>query len=238
MNLFTLRVWCALPALLLSTLNLSAQAKAPAPKPSAEEARHQRVYTQAMKRGDYFGASNALLYWMDAAPSRTDLLDSLTLCYVNSNRIPQAIETGREVIRKKPDNYPMREVMAQCYESAGRLSEARAEYAFLYDKLKKTIFLYKIATLLYYMKDAANCQLTLAMLESQPAASEEKVVLTYDDGTNSSQSVSVLAASLNMRGAILLEAGKNAEAAVLFEQALQAEPEFRIARQNLEKSRK
>lgn len=222
---------------MLSASMLEAQAGKPVTK-QAETTVHERVYLVAMQRGDYASASTALLYWMDARRDRKDLLDSLAVLYVNMNMIPQAAAVAQERLAQDGSNLPLRELLAQCYERLGRFEEARKEYTTLFDKLKKSLFLYKIATLYYFTRQENECIKTLDQLERLPSASSETVVLTYENPEDGQQTLPVLAAALNMRGAMELEKGQTDSAIRYFEQALSISPDFIMARKNLEKARK
>lgn len=223
--------------LVLSSSVLMAQGGKPISKP-AETIVHERVYRMAIQRGDYSSASTALLYWMDARRDRKDLLDTLALLYVNLNLIPQAAAVAEERLAQDGSNMPLRELLAQCYERLGRFDEARKEYSTLFDKLKKSLFLYKIATLYYFTRQEAECIKALEQIERLPSAGSETVVLTYENPEDGQQTLPVLAAALNMRGAMELEKGQTDSAVRYFEQALSVNPDFIMARKNLEKARK
>lgn len=199
---------------------------------------HERVYLKCKGVGDLASATMALYYWMEAQPSRRDLLDSLCFIYLGRGMFGQSAAVAREILKDQKENLPVKEALAQSYEGLGAYIEAISVYQQLFSLVKKPLFLYKVAALQYLSKNVDASEQNLNALEALRGIEEERIVLNYQGERLNSQEVPVLAATKNIRGILLMEAGKKQEAEAMFNLALEIFPGFIMAERNLQALKK
>lgn len=199
---------------------------------------HERVYLKSKRIGDLSSATMALYYWMEAQPARKDLLDSLCFVYLGRGMFEQSAAIAQEILKEQKENLTIKEALAQSYEGFGAYKEAILVYQQLFSSIKKPLFLYKISALQFLSKNYEAAEQNLAALEALPGAENEKIVLNYQGELLKSQAVPVLAASKNIRGVLLMEAGFKAESELMFTDALRIFPGFIMAERNLQALKK
>ena len=191
-----------------------------------------KVYASALKYYDLNAATSALYNAMAIKPDRKDLRDSLALIYFAGERYGQAYTVGEEILKENPKRNDILEMVAVSKQSLGLAKEALEDYETLYKADTKQIFyLYQIATLQYQLKRYGECVASLDQIIGNEAAAKQNVNIRNSNST--SQSVPMKAAALNVKGIVAMDLSKEAEAKDLFNQALQAFPDFALAKGNL-----
>lgn len=226
----------------LMALNLGAQTtvkSSPAGKPLPPPNKlHERVYLKSKGVGDFSSATMALYYWMEAQPGRKDLMDSLCFIYLGRGMFGQSAAVAREILKEQKENLVVKEALAQSYEGLGAYFEAISVYQELFSAVKRPLFLYKVAALQYLSKNFVASEQNLNALETLPGVEKERIVLNYQGERLSSQAVPVLAATKNIRGILLMEAGMLQEAEAMFKSSLEIFPDFIMAERNLKTLKK
>lgn len=211
---------------LLSLLLMSTPVKA------QEGFEHQmKVYALALKYYDLPTAATALYNAMVIKPERKDLRDSLALIYFAGERYGQAYTLGEEILKDNPKRNDMLEMVAVSKQSLGLVKEALADYETLYNADKQLFYLYQMATLQYQLKRYLECVTSLDQIIGNDASAKQNVNIR--NGNNTSQSVPMKAAALNVKGIVAMEMNQEANAKSFFEQAIQAFPDFALAKGNL-----
>ena len=190
-----------------------------------------KVYTLAMKYYDLPTATTALYNAMVLKPERKDLRDSLALIYFAGERYGQAYTLGEEILKDNPKRTDMLEMVAVSKQSLGLVKEALADYETLYGIDKQIFYLYQIATLQYQLKRYGECVASLDQIIASEAAAKQNV--TIRNANNTSQSVPMKAAALNVKGIVAMDLNQDANAKEFFNQAIQAYPEFALPKGNL-----
>lgn len=190
-----------------------------------------KVYGMALKYYDLNVASTALYNAMALKPDRKDLRDSLALIYFAGERYGQSYALGEEILKDNPKRSDILEMVAVSKQSLGLLKEALTDYESLYKTEKQVFYLYQIATLQYQLKRFGECVASLDQILGDEGSAKQNV--TIRNNNNTSQSVPMRAAALNVKGIVALEVNKDADAKELFNQAIKLFPEFALAKGNL-----
>ncbi len=190
-----------------------------------------KVYSSALKYYDLNVAISALYNAMALHPERTDLRDSLALIYFAGERYGQAYTVGEEILRDNPMRHDILEMVAVSKQSLGLTKESLADYETLYSGDKQLFYLYQIATLQYQLKRYGECVVSLDQIIANEAAAKQNVNIR--NSNNTSQSVPMKAAALNVKGIVALDLNQDANAKEFFTQALQIFPDFALAKGNL-----
>jgi predicted Zn-dependent protease len=190
-----------------------------------------KVYANALKYYDLPVATTALYNAMALKPDRKDLRDSLALIYFAGERYGQAYTLGEEILKDNPKRNDMLEMVAVSKQSLGMVKEALADYETLYAADKQIFYMYQIATLQYQLKRLGECVASLDQIIANEAAAKQNVNIR--NSNNTSQSVPMKAAALNVKGIVALELNQEANARKFFADALQLFPDFALAKGNL-----
>jgi tetratricopeptide (TPR) repeat protein len=138
----------------------------------------------------------------------------------------------REIIEKNPNKAIILEILAESEEKLGLLKEALANFENLEKLSPKPYNKYKITLLQFALKRFGECAETAKKLLADSGANGEKVRITYDAGRY--QDVAMKAAVLNILGLTAAELNQKEDAELLLQEALKLEPEFALAKMNLE----
>jgi tetratricopeptide (TPR) repeat protein len=190
-----------------------------------------KVYAMALKYYDLPVATTALYNAMALKPDRKDLRDSLALIYFEGERYGQAYTLGEEILKENPKRNDILEMVAVSKQSLGLVKEALADYETLYAADKQLFYLYQMATLQYQLKRFGECVASLDQIVGNDASAKQSVNIR--NGNNTSQSVPMKAAALNVKGIVALELNQEANARGFFKQALDIFPDFVLAKNNL-----
>jgi len=190
-----------------------------------------RFYRSALKNFDLPAATVALYNMMAIKPERTDLNDSLALLYFASERYAQAYTVGQEIVNNNPKRLDMLELVAVSKQNLGMIKESLADYEKLYAQQKALLYLYQMATLQYQLKRFGECIASLDEIIGNADAEKQKVNIRMQNG---SQDVPMKAAAYNVKGICAIELNQKDIAKENFTKALQAFPDFALAKGNLE----
>ena len=190
-----------------------------------------RFYKSALKNYDLQAATVALYTMQALKPERSDLNDSLALLYFAGERWAQAYLVGQAIVNGDPKRNDMLEMVAVSKQNLGMIKESLADYEKLYGAEKSVYFLYQMATLQYQLKRYGECVASLDQILGSADADKQKVNIRVQGGT---QDVPMKAAAYNVKGICALELNQPDAAKDNFNKALQAYPDFVLAKSNLE----
>jgi tetratricopeptide (TPR) repeat protein len=191
-----------------------------------------KVYSSALKYYDLNVAISALYNAMAMKPDRKDLRDSLALLYFAGERYGQSYVIGEEILKDNPKRNDILEMVAVSKQNIGLQKEALSDYEKLFAADPKQIFyLYQIATIQYQLKRYGECIASLDQIIANEASAKQNVSIR--NGNNTSQSVPMKAAALNVKGIVATELNQDANAKDFFNQAIQLFPDFALAKANL-----
>jgi tetratricopeptide (TPR) repeat protein len=215
------------------TTNESASTVTGLQKDNEKEYSVQRsIYKEAVRLEDFMIARSALYNMIALKPDVAELKDSLAILYYLAGAHVQTAVLCREIIEKNPNKAIILEILAESEEKLGLLKEALANFENLEKLSPKPYNKYKITLLQFALKRFGECAETAKKLLADSGANGEKVRITYDAGRY--QDVAMKAAVLNILGLTAAELNQKEDAELLLQEALKLEPEFALAKMNLE----
>jgi len=123
--------------------------------------------------------------------------------------------------------------MGVANEQLKRTDKSVGNFNDLFKTTNDYIYLYKISAIYFDNQMFAKAD-SLTDILIQKADTSKRIMINLPDGT--SQSVPILAACYNMKGAILAEGSNNIQGAIpYFQKALKIDPEFAFPRLYLER---
>lgn len=196
---------------------------------------NKSIYRNALKYNDLGTATQAVYTMLAVAPNELNLKDTLAYLYYNNGQYVQALLIGLEIVEKSDTNKNILEIVAISQQNLGLLKESLENYEKLYKQSKNIYHQYKVATLQYALKRYGECGVTIDKILQDKGNTE---MITITDANRQQQEVSIKAAVLNMNGVMALELNQNDLAKKSFEEALKVQPDFALAKNNLDMASK
>lgn len=197
---------------------------------------HRKVFRQALRYGDFAGAAIAVNYMLVTDPSQKSYRDTLALIYTQMGASVQALGVAKDVLKDQPDNNAMMEVAASALEAVGQnvdnAEEAMGYYKSLAKATSSPYYTYKVASIQYLLRRFAEAELTTRSIFTSDKADNEKIAVNVD--RNQRQEVPLKAATYNLLGMTWLEQKDFDKARANFNEALKIEPNFVLAKNNLD----
>lgn len=193
---------------------------------------HARVLSSAMAIGDFPTAIVALHYMTIEDPLNISLKKELLKLYNRTGQHSVAVAYGNSLknLLKSPDAEVLR-LMAESYQGLGQLESALEAYRDA-DKVVPDPYLrYQVAGLQFQLARYAECRQTIDALLAGSGI-HEVIILVRSE--NVEQEVYLDAALYNLKGNLELKEGNKPAARTAFEKALQVQPAFVLAKQNLD----
>ena len=192
---------------------------------------YQMKYVFGRKYNDPSVVKDAL-YSMVAMDPNDDSL-KMTLCYYyyEQNQYASSLFVSMDMLSRHPDNIDALKINAMSYENMGVRDKAIDAYESLYLKTNEISVLYQAALLQFELERYNECSSSLDIILKDPQA--KVIKLNYAKSETQQQQVTLEVSAYNMRGMLLKQQGNKAEAKVQFEKALEIDPEFVLATQNL-----
>jgi tetratricopeptide (TPR) repeat protein len=163
--------------------------------------------------------------------------DTLALIYYNMNNLGGAYRIAGEINEKDPKNATALTLLADISGRAGEVKTSLEWYEKLIAVAPSAFNQYQLATKQFILERNLECRQSLQKVIADSAeAKEQKVRL--DIGEGYAEEVPVLAAAMNMMGALAYKEKDNAKAKEWYEKAVAIFPDFVIAKQNLEELKK
>jgi predicted Zn-dependent protease len=195
----------------------------------------QRIYQLALRYNDMAAARIKLLELIERNPTNPRYAELLASIYFDSNQFSSAAVAALDLLEINDRSTVGLEVAAYSLEQLGAMDRALPQFERLYLLTDNIFSLYKTAYLQYSLKRYEEALNSINMLVKNNKSNEEKLGFPKEDDTT--QEVTVKAAALNLKGMVYLDQNSKAEAITAFEQALELNPEFEIARSNLAESK-
>lgn len=232
--IFGLSVWFVL-MLVMSSVNAQNEQQPPQSQNIRQSTmyRMQRgIYQRALKYSDINTAINALYNICVMEPQNDSILFSLAYLYFENQRYFSATLTLNDVMMLNPNNVQALEMRAVSLEQVGAIDKSLEDYESLYLRTNNINFLYKTAILQYQMKRYKESKTNIDILLSKKESDEIKIY--FPDENDQEQEVVLRASLHNIKGLIAKEEGNITEARKQFGIALEIQPEFYLARKNIE----
>lgn len=191
---------------------------------------HSRIYAQARKNQDWQSALTAALYLLDEQPGNTFLEDSIAGFYARTGNYTACKAWCNQLLAARPDSPYLHILLAEILAAEGDARAALTHYESLADLTANPYFIYQVAALQLQLERYGECRTTAGRLTATEKL-EDKIRITNGDKHDI---VSITAAAYNLLGAMERKLGNEKEARMAFRKALELEPAFSLAKQNLQ----
>jgi len=195
----------------------------------------KNIYKRALRYGDAAQAKDALYHLIEIDSAGANYKDSLLALYFGAQSYVSSTLLGREILVANPKDSRTLGVVAASEQALGLFTEALDHYKTLYGIAKDPNDLYQMATIEYRLERMGECKAHLVEVVQNPASEKGEVYLAYNE--KEGQNVPLRAAAYNILGFIAQKDEPEA-AKKLFEKALELEPKFLLAKNNLEQINK
>lgn len=193
----------------------------------------QASYQLAMRYNDPELAKSALYRLIVRNPENLRYQELLGSLYFELGQSTSAALVAMDILEVNDRNIGALEIAAYSLEQVGALDRALPHYESLHLLTGDNFSLYKSAFLQYSLKryEEALNSTTMLIKNAKP---DEKI--GFPKSQTETQEVSIKAAALNLRGMIYLEQGSKSEATTAFQEAIELDPAFDLAKENLKKA--
>ncbi len=190
------------------------------------------VYSNSIQYKDYTNATVALQNLLVLNPTNESILDSLANTYYQNKEFFSCLEVCKEILGKNSNNTKVHLLAGESAHAIGNYELAWFYYQHWIIKYPQDIpVLYNASIDLYNIQQADSAIQFLKKIVSFPQ-SREKGLAFNTDGQN--QIISYYAASLNILGFIHMQQGDFKNAEIYFKEALNVQPDFILAKNNLD----
>jgi len=193
---------------------------------------YQMKYVFGRKYNDSEVVKDAMYSMIAMDPNDDSLKMVLCYYYFEKNQFASSLFVSLDLLSRHPDNSDALKINAMSYENMGVRDKAIDSYESLYLKTSEIGVLYQAALLQFELARYNECKSSLDIILKDPQAKALK--LSFAKNENEQQEVTLEVAAYNMKGMLEKQLGNKAEAKILFEKALELEPEFVLATQNLQ----
>ena len=203
---------------------------------STKQHEYLSLYRRALGYNDLGSAAYAVGAYLHHG-GEANFNDTLALIYYNMNNLGGAFKLAGEINEKDPKNITALTLLADISGRAGEVKKSLEWYEKLIVLSPTPYNHYQLATKQFMLERLMECKESLQKVISDSAQSKEQMV-RLDLGEGYAEEVPVLAAAMNMLGAIAYKEKNNTLAASWYTKALEVFPKFVIAKQNLDELNK
>lgn len=193
----------------------------------------QASYQLAMRYNDPELAKSALYRLIVRNPENLRYQELLGSLYFELGQSTSAALVAMDILEVNDRNIGALEIAAYSLEQVGALDRALPHYESLYLLTGDNFSLYKSAFLQYSLKRYEEALNSTNMLIKNAKADEK---IGFPKSQTETQEVSIKAAALNLKGMIYLDQGSKSEATTAFQEAIELDPAFDLAKENLKKA--
>lgn len=191
----------------------------------------EKIYQMALRYNDINVAKVKLYELMERNPRNVRYPETLASLYFEMEQYSSSALVALDMLERDDKNISALEIAAYSLEQVGALERALPHFESLHLLSGDLFSLYKTSYLQYTLKKYDEAMNSVNMLIKNNKSGEQN--LTFPTENNQSQEVSMVAAALNLKGLIYKDQGSNNEAKAAFEEALQKNPDFELAKTNL-----
>lgn len=217
--------------ILSTTLFFFEEIQAQDVKESAAYQQQKSVYQLGAKYADPTIARLSLYNLIALDPNDASLLDSLAYMYFEYQQYTSCLLVCLDILKRNPDNMPALEMSAVAYENLGLKDKALTSYESIYLRNNSVFTLYRIAVLQLDLDRSTESMTNVNILLEKPETKETKIAVNTEQGT---RQISLEAAVYNLKGLIEADQGNKDLARASYQQALAIEPDFALAKSNME----
>jgi tetratricopeptide (TPR) repeat protein len=202
----------------------------------AKQEEYLSLYRRALGYNDLSSAAYALNAYLHHGGD-AKFNDSLALVFYNMNNLGGAYKLAGEINTKDPKNVTALTLLADISGRAGEVKKSLEWYEKLVELSPSPYNHYQLATKQFVLERSLECKQSLQKAIADSAQAKQQMV-RLDIGEGYGEDVPVLAAAMNMMGAIAYKEKDKVAAAEWYNKAIAAFPQFVIAKQNLEELKK
>jgi tetratricopeptide (TPR) repeat protein len=225
--------------LLVSTFAFGQKKKNKQTKKATQVETYKKVYAMALENGDATVALNSLYFIIAEEGNNSPYKDSLAFLYFDMGSFTQCEKVAGEIVRdnaaaiEKKERLTMLEILALSQASLGKTKEAIGSFERLLSKTNEMYHAYRLAELQFNYKRIGEAFQSITLAETLTNSMQAPVRI--DMGNNQIQEVKLEAAIQNLKGYIILQEypERKAEAITAFAKALEIQPGFLLAKNNL-----
>ena len=188
-------------------------------------------YNLATRYNDVTAAKSALYSLINIDPQNDSLRVNLAYLYFDLKMYASTILVSMDILARNPQNIISLEMSAISYEQLGLKDKALTNYEQLYIITEEIQTLYKLTSIQYELNRFKECEVNLEILLAYPELDSKTVVFQLNDLEQ--KEFPLKAAILNLSGQIKKAQGDKAGAKKDFNSALEIDPEFIFATNNL-----
>jgi tetratricopeptide (TPR) repeat protein len=197
---------------------------------------YQMKYVFGMKYNDSEVAKDAMYSMIAMDPNNDSLKMTLCYYYFENNQYVSSLFVSADLLARNPDNINALKINAMSYENMGARDKAADAYEALYLKTNEVDVLYQLAIIQFELERYTECKTNLDIVLQDPQAKALKLNFAMDN--NKQQEITIEAATYNALGMLEKQQGNKEEAKKNFQKALELQPEFFLADQNLKELNK
>lgn len=214
-------------SLLFAFLSVNAQSNK-----SEAVALEKQIIKMAKTAGDPNVATLSMYKLIALEGENSTYKDSLAYVYFSSRRYAPCFMMASEVLKRDPNHKEMMELKAVSLESLGAYEKAAEAYKKLFAKTNNNYHGYNLAKLQYSLKKYDESYKTIQKVEKLNDSGKYKV--TFSINQNHNQQVDLLAAIYYLKGLDAIKLNQKPLAKASFEKALKIQPDFVLAKDNLD----
>jgi tetratricopeptide (TPR) repeat protein len=192
----------------------------------------QSAYQLAMRYNDFQAAKDKLFSLIIRNPEDLRYPELLGSLYFENEMATSAALVALDILQVNEKSIGSLEIAAFSLEQLGALDRALPHFERLFLLTGDNFSLYKSAFIQYNLKKYQEALNSVNML-SKNTKPDDKI--GFPISQTETQEIGMKAAALNLKGMIYLDQGSKAEAKLAFEEAIQLEPNFNLAKENLKK---
>jgi tetratricopeptide (TPR) repeat protein len=193
----------------------------------------QSAYQLAIRYNDFQAAKDKLFSLIIRNPEDLRYPELLGSLYFDNGMATSAALVALDILQVNDKSIGSLEIAAFSLEQLGALDRALPHFERLYLLTGDSFSLYKSAFIQYSLKKYQEAMNSVNML-SKNTKTDEKI--GFPISQTETQEIGMKAAALNLKGMIYLEQGSKADAKTAFQEAIQLEPNFNLAKENLKKA--
>lgn len=189
------------------------------------------IYAQAIAYSDLSTAAGALVNYLHYM-GQTNYKDTLALIYYNSKNMAGAYKIANELIESNPKDLTALHILADITARIGETKNSLDWYEKLTVLQPQPYYYYQLAAQQFLLERNLECKLSLEKAMKDTVAGKQQQIRMEVDN-NRAENVPVLAAAMNMMGAIAFREKNLLLAKKWYSDAVSVFPSFVIAQQNL-----
>lgn len=222
---------------LAAAFSLNAQIKKTSPVSASTTAPslHLQVYRNALAAGDLATAITSLNYVVATEMKTGKYQDSLAMLYFASGNVQQANYWSNKVLTTQPNNLVMLDIKASALKQMNQPLQAIETYEKMLSIDNSPATCFNLTELQYSVKRLYECVASTQMAEKMQISKELGFSYKIDKETAQTP---LMAAFYNYRGLALYDLGDKEASKIAFLAALKIDPNFILARVNLEQLEK